>query len=94
MLVRIHDLSVGGCLIEAPFNLEIGRRITLRLDLPGEGLVAVQAEIVRLRANYGFAVKFVDLDDDSRGRLERALERLTDVSPGEDWTLDGGLNGD
>ncbi|HLG58012.1 MAG TPA: PilZ domain-containing protein [Vicinamibacterales bacterium] len=93
MLVRIHDLSLGGCLIEAPFNVEIGRRITLHLDLPGEGRLVVQAEIVRLRANYGFAVKFVDVDKDIRGRLERALERLLAVSPGEDWTLDGGLNG-
>jgi hypothetical protein len=91
MLVRIHDLSLSGCLIEAPYQIEIGSRVTLHLDLPGEGWIAIQGEAVRVHEDYGFAVKFVEVSEANRARLERAIERLLERAPKNDWTLDGGL---
>ncbi len=47
----------------------------LQIDLPGEGWITVEAETLYLRANFGFAVRFVDLSDANRGRIERTIER-------------------
>jgi hypothetical protein len=79
--LHIHDLSVGGCLIEAHYEVSIGRRIKLQIELPYEGWITVYAETLYLRENYGFAVKFVDMDDEVRGRLERVIDRLLSPSP-------------
>jgi hypothetical protein len=74
--LRIHDLSAGGCLIECYYDVPVGRRITVQIDLPGEGWVTLDAETLHLRDNFGFAVQFVDLTDANRRRLERTIERL------------------
>ena len=42
--LRIHDLSAGGCLVECYYDVASGRRITLQIDLPGEGWITVEAE--------------------------------------------------
>jgi PilZ domain len=79
--IRIHDLSVGGCLIQSFHDVPIGRRMTLEIDLPEEGTVKLDAESVNTRPDYGFAVKFVDVSADARQTLERVIERLRANSP-------------
>lgn len=74
--LRIHDLSIGGCLIESYHDVPVGRRIQLEIDMPGEGWVAVQAEALYQRENYGFAVKFVDVDAETRVKLARAVVQV------------------
>jgi hypothetical protein len=74
--LRIHDLSLGGCLIESYHEVAVGRRLQIEIDLPGEGWVALQAETLYLRENYGFAVKFVDMDEATRVRLARAIVHI------------------
>jgi hypothetical protein len=74
--LRVHDLSTGGCLVECYYDLASGRRITLQIDLPGEGWITVEAETLYLRENFGFAVRFSELSDANRGRIERTIERL------------------
>jgi hypothetical protein len=74
--IRIHDLSVGGCLIEAHHHQPAGRRITLDIELPFEGWLRLEAETVYARSDYGFAVRFVDVPGDVRERLNRCIDRL------------------
>jgi hypothetical protein len=74
--LRIHDLSIGGCLIESYHEATVGRRIEIEMDLPGEGWVKVQAETLYLRENFGFAVKFVDVDEQTRVKLTRAVVQV------------------
>lgn len=74
--IGIHDLSVGGCLIQSFHEVSIGRRMTIEIDLPEEGAVRLDAVSVRSRPDYGFAVKFVDVPDDAQQKLERTIERL------------------
>jgi hypothetical protein len=74
--LRVHDLSVGGCLVECYYDLASGRRITLQIDLPGEGWITVEAETVYVREDFGFAVRFIELSDANRGRIDRTIERL------------------
>src|SRR5262249_31071058 len=49
--IRIHDLSAGGALIECFHEEAVGRRITIEIELPFEGWVTLNAEIVSLRPN-------------------------------------------
>jgi uncharacterized OsmC-like protein len=74
--LRIHDLSLGGCLVECYYDVAAGRRITLQIELPGEGWITVDAEALYVRENFGFAVRFVELSDANRDRIERTIERL------------------
>jgi hypothetical protein len=86
--VRIHDLSDGGCLFESHTDVAIGRRITLKIDLPGEGWITVPGETLYVRESYWFAVKFIEVDEANRGRIERTVERLLDRSAEDDWRVD------
>ena len=74
--VHIHDLSDGGCLIQSFHDVPVGRRMKLEIDLPYEGRVQIAAESVNTRPDYGFAVKFVDVPDDVRNKLDRVIDRL------------------
>jgi len=74
--VHIHDLSTGGCLIQSFHDVPVGRRMKLEIDLPHEGPIQLDAESVNTRADYGFAVKFIDVSDDVRGKIDRAIDRL------------------
>ena len=74
--LRVHDLSLGGCLVECSYDVPTGRRITVQIELPGEGWITAEAETLYHRANFGFAVRFVNLSDGNRGRIERTIERL------------------
>jgi hypothetical protein len=76
VVVHIHDLSAGGCLIQSFHDVPVGRRMKLEIDLPYEGTVQLNAESVNTRPDYGFAVKFVDVSDDVRDKLGRVIERL------------------
>jgi hypothetical protein len=73
--VKIYDLSVGGCFVNAMHEQEPGVQVALIVNLPGEGWVSLKAETLYRRPG-GFAARFVDLTDNTRRRLERAIERL------------------
>jgi hypothetical protein len=74
--VHIHDLSLGGCLIQAFHEQSPGRRFTLEIDLPYHGWVTLEAESIYVRDGYGFAAKFVDMTEDTRSGLEAVIWRL------------------
>jgi hypothetical protein len=74
--VTIYDLSVGGCLIQAFHEETVGSRFVLEIELPVEGWLQVQAQTLYLRQGYGFAVHFIEMDEATRERLERAIDRL------------------
>ena len=75
--IRIHDLSVGGGLIECFHEERMGRRITVEIELPIEGWITLEAEIVSLRTNYGYAVKWVNVPPEAQWKLGLAIERLS-----------------
>lgn len=74
--LHIHDLSIGGCLIESFHEVAPGRRLKLEIELPGEGWLALDAETLYNRTDYGFAVKFVDPPPSALAVLERVILRL------------------
>jgi hypothetical protein len=72
--IRIHALSVVGCLIQSAHDLPVGRQMTIEIDLPYEGTVTLVAESVNTRRGHGFAVQFVSMTDEVRAALERVIE--------------------
>ena len=74
--IRVHDLSVGGGLIECFHEEPLGRRINVEIELPVEGWVMLTAEIVSIRANYGYAVKWIDLSPEAQSKLEITIARV------------------
>jgi len=87
--LRVHDLSIGGCLVECYYDPASGRRVTLQIDLPGEGWITLDAETLYVRENFGFAVRFTELSGANRGRIERTIERwLVERTPASGaWRL-------
>jgi hypothetical protein len=74
--IRIHDLSRSGCLIEWYHEQTPGLRFTLEIELPDVGWLRLEAESVYNRADYGFAVKFVDVPPDVRAKLDTVIDTL------------------
>ncbi len=74
--LRIYDLSTGGCFVNAMHEQETGVAFELRIELPFEGWLTVKAETLYRRPGFGYAVRFVDLSEDTLSRLERAIQRV------------------
>lgn len=82
--LHIHDLSIGGCLVQSYHQNPIGRRMTIDIELPYEGWVTFQAEVRYSRDDYGFAVEFVEMTELARARLELVIQRLLGRDPGQE----------
>jgi len=83
MAVEIYDLSEGGCFVnsfhEPP---EVGKRLKLRIDLPGQPSITVDAETCYARPG-GYAVRFESLSEGTRRQLRETIERLQAENPDE-----------
>jgi hypothetical protein len=75
--VRIYDLSQGGCFVNAMHQQRSETRMVLKIDLPAEGTISVKAEMVYVRPEFGFAVRFIEVDAETDARLRRAVEALS-----------------
>jgi hypothetical protein len=71
--VRIYDISLGGCFVHAMHEQDPGVVVMLKIQLPGADCIEAKAETLYRRPGFGFGVKFVDLSDEMRARLVRAL---------------------
>ena len=85
--IRVYDLTIDGCLVEIGFGTLSGNDLRLQIDLPGEGWTIVRCETLHIAGYNAFAVKFVRLDDDTRNRIARVLDRLRDRPPEDDVSV-------
>jgi hypothetical protein len=74
--VSIYDLSEGGCFINAIHAQRPGIVFRLEIDLPCVGCVSAMVETLGSRAEFGFAVRFVEIDFENTIRLQQALDDL------------------
>ncbi len=81
--VRIYDLSEGGCFITSFQESERGRQFTLKIDLPYEGWIMVKAQTLYGKPGFGFAVRFTEMSEETRTRLDLGLEKLRARAPHE-----------
>lgn len=77
--VLIYDLNLGGGFVNFGGDQgPPGATLRLRIDLPREGPIIVNAEAV-YRDAAGVAVRFVDLDRDSVSRLTRTIDSMREL---------------
>lgn len=81
--VRIYDLTLEGCLVELDFGTLSGKGTRIQIDIPGQGWTVVQCETLHIAGHNAFAVRFIRMDEKTRTRIERAIDRLLD-RPSED----------
>jgi hypothetical protein len=75
--VRIYDLSEGGCFVTSMHAASAdGRPILLKVDLPTEGWLTIRGEVLYSKPPFGYAVRFTEMTDDTRARLEAGLNAL------------------
>ena len=72
--VLVYDLNLGGCFVNCTHQPQIGSLLVLKIDLPHEGWISVNAEALYQHA-HGFAVQFPALDTDAASRIERTVAR-------------------
>ena len=72
--VTVRDIGTAGCYVEGDAELA-ATPIRLQIDLPGEGWIAMRAEVVYRLGRQGIAMKFVDLDETTRDRILREIEQ-------------------
>ena len=75
----VYDLNLGGGFVNFGEDRATGATLRLKIDLPREGPIIVDAEAV-YRDTTGVAVRFVDLDRDSAARLARTIDAMTERS--------------
>jgi PilZ domain len=83
--LRTRDLSVGGCCVETPWCPATGERIGIVLQLDGAPIGA-WAEVAWAaprygtpRASYVWGVRFLELEEDCRTRLEAFVDHCMAV---------------
>jgi len=78
MPLRIYDLSVGGCFVnsihQAPNR---GQVFSIQIELPTGEMLVAKGEMAFVRPGFGYGVKFCELNQENRTRLESAIELLT-----------------
>jgi uncharacterized protein (TIGR02266 family) len=76
---RTGNLSQGGVYFEQTIPHTLGTRVKLRFALPGEShVIEAMGEIVNTpgeKDGLGMGLKFVDLTDEDRTRLDTFIER-------------------
>ena len=77
--VLIYDLNLGGGFVNFGDEKPTGATLTLKIDLPREGPITVNAEAV-YRDTTGVAVRFVNLDRDTAARISRTIDALVEHS--------------
>ncbi len=74
--ILVHNLSEGGCFVEALYDQSPGRRLTIQVEVPFAGLLTLEGETIFSRTDFGYGLKFVDVPPDVGERLRAAVERL------------------
>ena len=72
--LRLYDLSAGGCLVDSTTVVTTERAIQLRVDLPDGNSVTAWARIMLPPRDIGYALRFMDLDAETRAMIERGLD--------------------
>jgi len=77
--VLVYDLNLGGGFVNFGDDRPTGASLRLKIDLPREGPIIVNAEAVYRDDSGGVAVRFVDLDKDSANRLARTIDAMAEI---------------
>jgi len=86
MMGMVTNLSLGGCYVETSAILLPGSQTKLTF-IYGHAAVTLRCEVVRMDMGTGAALKFVEMNHESRAAIQRMLEQLASTAPATDRTL-------
>jgi c-di-GMP-binding flagellar brake protein YcgR len=72
---QTHDISLGGLYAEMTFTQEIATVVDITLWI-GDWKVSARGEVVSKHPSFGNGIKFTQLADENRERLNQFLETL------------------
>ena len=72
-ILRITDLSVGGCYVDSRFPVSLGSRITIRVLSEPE--VVLPGLVTSVQPGFGFGVAFAELSDRTCGQILALMAR-------------------
>ncbi len=67
---RTADLNTSGCFIDTIGRVTVGESVRFKLRLPAEDWIELQGEVAFAYPNSGFGVRFTNLAESDRKRLE------------------------
>ena len=74
--IVLLDLSEGGCFVQHIDGMHPGEQLSLRIRLPHHDQVFVVGHVLSTDPELGWAVRFVNLENDQRFILRRVVESL------------------
>ena len=67
---QVYDISPKGCYVETvEHDFAPGAKVELELRMPDDTSLLVKGDVVRVDAKIGFAVEFISLTPQQRGRF-------------------------
>ena len=80
---RTNNISIGGCYLYSMGATEVGEPIKLKIRLNGEEYLYLIGQVVHYSALIGFGVRFANLSEDDKTRLQTAIKAAAE-KPEED----------
>lgn len=78
-----RDLSLGGARIESSLVVEPGRRIVVKLIIPGDDLpILIEQAQVQWAVDHTFGVRFIDLPQQELDELEQVIDESIALDKG------------
>jgi len=74
-----QDFSIGGIRVESPELFAIETKLLLSIQLPGQETLETLGKISWIKKNgsgYQYGVKYLDLDHEKTGKLQKAVQSL------------------
>jgi hypothetical protein len=75
----ISDISMLGCFVLCSGQVEDGERIKIYLPLARGRAVTLWGEVANHEYEIGFAMRFVELNENEEGFLERLIKKIIEV---------------
>ncbi|MBA2646372.1 MAG: PilZ domain-containing protein [Pyrinomonadaceae bacterium] len=79
---RVGDIGVGGCYVDSIAHVLVGEHVSLEVQLPTGGWLALGGEVVNHQPDAGFGVRFTDLTEASQETLARLVDSAGEGRPG------------
>ncbi len=70
---RASDISLGGCFVDTIGQVAVGEIIRFKFSITEDEAIELQGEVVSELPRFGFGLRFRDLSDEHRQRLETII---------------------
>ena len=80
----VYNLGIGGCKVVSDLAVKSGALLTVQLQIPGQTTaitITIRAATVRWTLELEFGVKFLEMQEKERARLEQFLATQVNIAP-------------